>query len=150
MVKLRQALKEREEKFKDQSEKAKEKLKPENKEAFRKVLTMVILNSCVNLMLKIPIVITTMNDLKLLNTLDADTFDLARYPDRRWYQFPYTMKYFCSWDRICEIFESFGNFLYLTSLSLNFLFLRSYDKKFASQIEKKNSSSTNHSTTRNE
>jgi hypothetical protein len=70
LVKLRQALKEREEKFKEQSEAKREKLKKDNKESFRKVVKMVILYSLINLVLKLPILITSLNDLRLLSRLE--------------------------------------------------------------------------------
>ena len=131
--KLREAMREREEKVKDQIEAAREKVKKENDESFRRVIFMVVLSSLVNFLLKLPIVITSLNDLRYLITtsgwLQFDYFDDYNF------EFSYSFSYFCYTDKICMIFFQFGNFLFLISLSVNFFFLKRFDKNFYSAYE---------------
>jgi hypothetical protein len=131
LVKLKQVMREKEEKFNDQIDQVKEKIKRENQESEKRVLNMIILNSIVNVTLKVPITITSLNDVRLLFNIRI-IFDTPESGFRQWYSFPYTMNYFCSYDRICEIFKSFGNFLYLIALSLGFFFFKYFDKRFDS------------------
>ena len=140
--KLKEAIKEREEKFKEQSDQAKEKLKKENEESMRRVIYMVIISSLLNFLLKLPIVITSLNDLRVLITSSFKAFSESssflydqNYDNTFLLKFPYSMNYFCFMDKICMMFESFGSFLFLISLSVNFYFLRKFDKHFQSAYE---------------
>jgi hypothetical protein len=72
--KLKEVMKDREEKFKDQSEQMREKLNKENKESMRRVIYMVIISSLLNFLLKLPIVITSLNDLRVLITSGYKTY----------------------------------------------------------------------------
>lgn len=133
--KFREVNKERESKFKDQSELIKEKIKRENDESFRRVLFMVILSSVLNVLLKLPIVITSLNDLRLFIVSKFVTWKFAYFDDISALKFPYTMNSFCFLDKICRIFESFGEFLLLMSLSINFFVIKQFDKKFQAAFD---------------
>jgi hypothetical protein len=133
--KIRKTIKEKEIKYKTiylliDSQYSK-KLK-ENQETIRKVLTMVILSAFVSLISKIPISITSLNDLRLLinNPLDHLEIHSVRL-GREFFKFPYSMKTICYYDETCLIFESFGNFLFLISLGINIFFFKRFDKKFS-------------------
>lgn len=131
VVKLYQVLREKEEeKAKQVNEKALEKSKQENDESKRRVIFMVILNSMVNFLSRIPSTLTSLNDLRVYFSMPSiywfDT--LQAY---NWFGFPgFSMEFFCSWDKSCVVFQSFGNLLYLISLSLNLFFLKTFDKNF--------------------
>ena len=139
--KLKIVLKEREEKFKEQSEQVKETLKKENDESMRRVINMVVISSLLNLSLKLPIVITSLNDLRILISSQYRSFSISttfayqfseNYETSNSFKFQNSMNYLCFLNKICEIFESFGNFLFLISLSVNFFFLKKFDKRFQS------------------
>ena len=127
--KIRKTIKEKEFKYKIiliESQYTK-KIK-ENKEAIRKVLTMVILSALVSFICKIPISITSLNDLRLL--INTPFYDLDFDSGRELFKFPYTMETICYFDEICLVFESFGNFLFFISLGINLFFFYKFDKKF--------------------
>ena len=140
--KLKEVMKDREETFKDQSEQVREKLNKENKESMRRVIYMVIISSLLNFLLKLPIVITSLNDLRVLTTSSYKAFSKSAaflydqdYGGTLSFKFPYSMNYLCFLDKLCTVFESFGNCLFLISLSVNFVFLRKFDKRFQSAYE---------------
>jgi len=135
VVKFRRVISERENKLKNMNANLKEKLHKENEESVRRVIKMVILNSTVNIFCKIPMTITSLNDLRLM-IQRGDFKNIQPYFEYlHWFTFSYNMKYICSSDRICEIFQSFGNLLYLISLSLSIVFLKSFDKKFQNAFQ---------------
>ena len=131
IFKFRKVLNEKLEKHKEHDKKVQERVKKENKESMRRVIQMVVLNSTVNVLFKLPVIITTLHDFRLLleNNLTVEYYNILAA--KRWYSFPYSMKYFCSEERSCEIFENFGNSLFLSSLGVNFFFLKHFDKNFS-------------------
>ena len=124
--KLSQIMREKEEKFKDQSEQQRAKLKAENETKARNVRFMILLSLITNFVLKIPITITTFNDLRLMIRNSHEENFFSEY----WFTFPYSMRYFCHLDKICGVFQSFGNCLFLLSLTISFFFLKKYDNNF--------------------
>ena len=131
--KIRNTIKEKEVKFKTiylliDSQYTK-KLK-ENRKSIRKVLKMVIFYSFVSLVCKIPISITSLNDLRLLIINPFNNLEINYNRGRELFKFPYSMNSICYLDEICLIFESFGNFLYFISLGVNIFFFCCFDKKF--------------------
>ena len=131
--KIRKTIKEKEVKYKTIylliDNQYSKKLK-ENQETIRKVLTMVILSALVNLILKIPISITSLNDLRLMINTPFHQLFSGFMSVRELFKFPYDMRTICYFDEICLIFESFGNFLFLISLAINIFFYYKFDKKF--------------------
>ena len=131
--KIRKTIKEKEVKYKTiylliDSQYSK-KMK-ENQETIRNVLKMVILTALVSLICKIPISITSLNDLRIMiNTPFEQLYNDFR-SGRELFKFPYDMRTICYFDEICLIFESFGNFLFLISLGINIFFYYKFDKKF--------------------
>ena len=131
MIRMRAVLKEKMNKFKNlQDHKLREKKQNESDEAMRKVTLMVILNALVNFAFKIPISITSLNDLRLLISTQFDQLGIAGLEGRDLFKFPYTMKDICYLDEICWIFNNFGNFLFIVSLTINIFFYLKFDKKF--------------------
>ena len=131
LVRMRTVLNEKMEKLKNlQDEKLKEKKLNESDEAMRKLTLMVILNAFVNFAFKVPISITSLNDLRLLITTQFDRLRVQGEDGRELFKFPYTMKNICYLDEICSIFNNFGNFLFIISLSINLFFYLKFDKKF--------------------
>ena len=113
-------------------QKLREKKQRENDEAMRKVTVMVVSNALVNLAFKMPNSITSLNDLRLLISTPFDQLGLglSTASARELFKFPYTMENICYLDEICSIFNNFGNFLFIISLSINILFYLKFDKKF--------------------
>ena len=113
---------------------ANEKKKKENDEAVRRVTQMVVLNAIVNVLCKAPSVIISLNDLRLLIVTQFEKLQLGIDFERPVFEFPYTMKHVCYIEDICVLFQNFGNFLFLISLSTNFFFYYKFDKKFKVQF----------------
>ena len=114
----------------DQIQSSRDKLKKENETAYKKLVKFVILNSLANVCLKIPICITSLNDLRvIIFRFDFSLFETVHLETNS-FVFPYTMGYVCELTKVCQVFKKFGHFLFLVSLSLNFLFLKHFDKNF--------------------
>lgn len=64
--KMRLTMKEREEKINDQIQQTKDKLKNENAKTFGELLKLVILNSLMNIIFKMPSCFTSLNDFRLI------------------------------------------------------------------------------------
>lgn len=130
---LFKVINEREEKFNNDhlltSQSAREKFYKENEEAKRRTIKMVIFNSLINFV-KIPLAITTLNDLRIFI---LHPYSKKNYNDTThlfWKTLSISMSDFCSLEKSCLLFQRFGNFLYLISLSLNFFFFKYFDKNF--------------------
>ena len=131
LIRMRTVLKEKMAKFKNlQDQKLKEKKQNESDEAMRKVTVMVILNALVNFTLKVPISITSFNDLRLIITIPFDRLKSDVRFSRQLFKFPYKMDAICYSDETCWIFNNFGNFLFIISLTINIFFYLKFDKKF--------------------
>jgi hypothetical protein len=135
IFKLRRVLIEKEEKSKCLDKLSQEKMKQESAESMRRVILMVILNSLIHFLSKIPLTITSLNDLRL--QISRTYFDVSYGTLRtyHWFTFPYSMRYFCALDKICLLFRKFGNFLYLISISINLFFLKKFDKNFQEKFK---------------
>ena len=131
LTRMRAVLKEKMDKFKNlQDQKLREKKQNESDEAMRKITMMVIFNTLVNFVLKIPISMTSLNDLRLLITIPYKSLKNNVQFGRQLFKFPYTMEDICYLDEICWIFNNFGNFLFIISLTINIFFYLKFDKKF--------------------
>ena len=133
ILKLKQTLNERFEKFKEYSTiDQQNKKKTENQTVLDNAISMVILNTSLNLLLKLP----------------TSSYSLIYlfYNIYRQYKVPYVsenrhlerfFKRFCIEGNFCEMILKLSDFLYLLSISLQFVFYKHYDKKLNSAIKKK-------------
>lgn len=106
-----------------------EKKTNEINEVIQNVTRMIILNACINFVCKLPSSIS-LNDLRLLIATPFSQTEFER--GQNLFKFLYMMSSFCFVDLACLVFQSFGNFLFMISLSLGFFFYYSFDKKFKS------------------
>lgn len=134
LMKIREVTREKAEKFKDQSEKVREKLEKENAKSVREVVNLVVMNSLVNLAFKVPICITTMNDLRITIFKYSLVSNIGYDVVKDVYSFPYTMKFYCFLDKSCELFKSFGDLLLLASVLNSFFFMRRFDRNFKNSL----------------
>lgn len=131
---MRKVIREKEAKFHQSNGQQQEaKSKKQNEEAMKKVIRMVITYSVVSLVLKTPITVTSMNDMNILLSTHIAR-NLYYHRITRWHSFSYRFSHICYMDRICEIFEKYGNLFFLISLSLNYFFLKRFDRKFRTGI----------------
>lgn len=131
VVRLKQTLAEKEAKLASSlSEKAMEKKIEEDAGKIRRVVKMVVLNLLVNFLFKVPAAITSLNDLRIVTSSDILKTNMLTPNVRTFFTFDYSMRYVCSLDNICKLFQNFVNFLFLISLSLNILFFYYFDSKF--------------------
>lgn len=130
LKKVRRVMQEKEEKMSEQIQARRDKLKKENEESFNQLIKFVVFNSLINIGLKIPNCITSLNDFRLIvaKWLLYLSNQMTIYSDPL--LFPYTMGYLCTAAKVCEIFQLFGHFLYIISLSTNFFFLKRFDRNF--------------------
>ena len=121
--------------MRDQIRSMRVKLKRENRESFRKLVKLVVCNSLCGVLLKLPNCIMSLNDLRILFT----DFNTGRFFDSTFWTsyfiFPYSMGYLCAIAKVCLVFQTFGHFLYLVSVSTNLFFLKKFDKNFTLAFE---------------
>lgn len=125
------------------NEREKEKRKKSYEESKRNALVMVVINSLVNVFAKIPLAVTSLNDLRLqVATPRPQTLFMDSQTEINWYHqsFFFSFKYFCSLQKTCLVFNKFGNLFYLVSLSFNFEMLKRFDSNFALAYQLKFSS----------
>lgn len=146
LQKLRQVMREKEARTSEMmaaNEKGLERVRQENEKHLREVIKLVVLNSFANISLKMPISITSLNDLRIL-IFNVNFFskikDMLAVDSLT---FPYSMRYFCYLEKVCQVFKRFGHVLFIVSMSLNFLFLKRFDKNFQLAIETNNSTKKN-------
>lgn len=126
---VRDVMREKEAKMSGQIEATREKVKKENDDSFELLTKFVALNSATNIALKIPSCVTSLNDFRLMFSFDFGYYKTEIISTNP-FVFPYTMDYICVLARVCKLFGSFGHFLLLVSLSMNFFFLKSFDRNF--------------------
>lgn len=133
--KLRQVIQEKENKMKEmkKGEKELEKASRENEESKRRTLFMVILSSILNFVCKVPLMITSFNDLRIMirkpyakNPSFVDSSFRSLNP----FKTSLTFEFFCSTEKSCLIFQNLGNFLFIFSLCINLHFFKHFDKNF--------------------
>ena len=139
IIKLRQTLNERFEKFKEYSTTAQqEKKKTDNETVLDNAISMVILNTILNLLLKLPASFCSLIYLWYSIYLQQNipltwgNFILERFFKR----------YFID-ANLSGFIQKLSDFLYLLSISLQFFFYKHYDKKLNSAIKKKFGSKKN-------
>lgn len=129
--KMRKVLKEKEEKMKEMKSQGFEKAQKESQESRQRLVSMVIFSSVFNFLTKVPSMITSINDLRLLILKpDGQLTRLIQFflfnPNPTFLSF----RFFCSTKRSCLIFRKFANCLFLISLSSPLFFLKRFDKNF--------------------
>lgn len=134
ICKLNRVLREKEEKLKKMTNNTNEieKQAKENEQSKRRALFMVIFSSIFNLISKVPSMVASFNDVRILiispymkNSLqDSLVFNYNSF------RTSLSLEYFCSSDRSCLFFQNFGNSLFLISLASILFFLRAFDKNF--------------------
>lgn len=127
--KLRRVLNEKEIKIKEMKMQGLDKVVKENKESKRRVVSMVVFSSLFNFFTKVPSMITSLNDLRLLVARPATS------KESFWFMFDavytnFSFLFFCSNEKSCLIFQKFGNCLFLISLCSTLHFLKHFDKNF--------------------
>lgn len=109
-----------------------EKLLKTNEESKRRVVIMIICNSTLNFALKIPYAIPSLNEFRILiHSLNlVDQAPMAAKITLNIFSSPFDFKFFCLSEKSCVLFQSFGNWLYLASLSTSLFFLKKFDMNF--------------------
>lgn len=153
--KLIRVLREKEEKMSEmkRGDKEIEELSKENEESKRRAVFMVVLNSTLNFLTRLPLMLTSVNDLRLLVRKPYRQVEDSNYLNsldefNPWF----TFKFYCSSVKSCLVFQSFGNCLFLFSLSTVIFFLKNFDKNFMKAYQTFfawNSSSENNQDKRN-
>lgn len=131
VVKLKQFIAEKEEKMENvlrENEKALEKSRKENEASKRRAVLMVVMNVCVNLLCKLPLSLSSLNDLRLHISLSQDINSFLSVSD--WFDSSYWTQFFCPASRFCLLLQNLANFLYLVSMSLMVIFLKVFDLNF--------------------
>lgn len=140
--KLRQVIREKEAKMREmkKSEKEMANAAKENEEAKRRALFMVLANSGANFGTKVPLIITSLNDLRILIQRPYAKIESAiqmqffsSYIDR--FSADFSFSFFCSSVKGCLLFQGFGNCLFLLSLSMHLVFLKKFDKNFKTSYD---------------
>lgn len=125
VVKLRQTLNEKWEKSKAYSSKDQiEKKKLENENVINKVTLMVILNTAIGVLFKMPSLIYSIIGF-YYSIYRLDQSVLFSHPD-----FGRFFIRFCSDAYFCRMFLHLANLLYMISISTQFIFFIHFDKKF--------------------
>ena len=113
------------------SEKEMDKASRENEESKRRAVIMVVCNSTLNFCLKIPILIPALNDFRILVNAFSLPYRFQQIPNFLiLFDSPLKFKYYCVTEKSCQIFQAFGNCLFLVSLSTILFFLKHFDMNF--------------------
>ena len=139
IIKLKQTLNERFEKFKEYSTTAQqEKKKTEKENVLDNAISMVILNTTLNLLLKLPASLYSLIYLWYSYYLQHNIpFVWENFTLERFFKL-----YFID-ANLSGLLIKLSQFLYLLSISLQFVFYKHYDKKLNSAIKKKFGSENN-------
>ena len=133
IVKLRQTLNEKFENFKAfSSTSQQEKKKTDNENVLDNAISMVILNTSLNLFFKLPATLYSLIYLCYSIYLHYNVpFVWESFVFERFF------KLVCINANFCDMLQNLSDFLYLLSISLQFVFYKHYDKKLNSAIKKK-------------
>ena len=139
IIKLKQTLNERLENFKSYSTIAQqEKKKTDNENVMDNAISMVILNTSLNLLLKLPESLYSL--IYLWYGIYLHYNDPFVWENRVLERF---FKLVCLTSQFCGMLQRLSDFLYLLSISLQFFFYKHYDKKLNSAIKKRFTSKKN-------
>ena len=132
VVKLKQTLNERLENFNACSTTAQqEKKKTDNESVLNNAISMVIFNTTLNLLLKLPSALYSM--IYLYYGIYRQYIAYLSRENRIWGRF---YKRICIDAYFCSMLLKLSNFLFLLSISLQFFFYKHYDKNLNSAIKK--------------
>lgn len=108
-----------------------EKALNETEDSKRRAIIMVIANSIFNLVTKVPLIITSLNDLRLIALENPDQKNVYKGSYfMLFFRTTFSLRVFCSLERSCLLFQSFSNFLFILSSSLVLFYLKSFDMNF--------------------
>ena len=128
IVKLQQTLKERLEKAKEYSTKAQlETKEKESENAFSNARSMVICNTSLNLILKLP---SSLYSLFYLYFHFAKSYMNTAISNSNHLLSKYIFFDVCIDAHVCEMFIKLSDFLYLLCISIQLFFYKHFDKKF--------------------
>lgn len=135
---LWQVMRERVNKMKEMKRSVKEieNVSKENEESKRRAIFMVIINSTLNFCTKIPLMIMSVNDLRILiqrpffELENEDPLTIKIFNNYEKFETAYSFKYFCWTQHSCQVIQSFGNCLFLFSTTTVLFFLKHFDKNF--------------------
>ena len=130
--KLRETLNEKLEKSKEYSTKEQnDKRKSENESVINNAIFMVILNTVVGILLKLPTCIYSL----IFMYYNIYKINYLNY----WIHagFGRFFKYVCLDSSFCDAISVIANFLYLLYISIQFFFYKRFDKKFKNSFEKR-------------
>ena len=138
VIKLRKTLNERLEKSKEFSTKEQQKKKEtENEAVLNNAISMVILNTVVGVVLKIPTCIYSLIFMySFINKSKNSQIDFSNRSDS-------FILNVCSRSYFCEMFFTLADFLYLLYISIQFFFYKRFDKKFKAAFERNFSTKNN-------
>lgn len=132
---VRAVMLEKEKKMSDQIRATRDKLRKENRSSFRTMVKYVLWNSLISVVLKIPNSITSLNDFRiLLFSFNIPVLTESQFSSNP-FAFPYTLGSLCVLTKVCEVFQTFGHFLFLVSLSINFFIIKRFDHNFKAAFE---------------
>lgn len=125
--KMRRVIREKEEKLKEMKPEGLERTLKQNKESKRRLVFMVAFSSVFNIVTKLPSMITSLNDVRLVFIKLSESI--------AWFVFDSTattlsFRFFCSNQKTCMVFQRFGSCLFLLSLCSTLHFLKRFDKNF--------------------
>ena len=132
LKKLRQAIGEKEEKMREMKRAGElEKALKETEDSKKRAINMVIFNSVFNLVTKVPSMVTSLNDLRLLTLeIPNSNFDSENIYRFNPLEISFKLRMYCSFERGCLLFQSFCNLLFLLSSAFVLFFLKSFDMNF--------------------
>lgn len=134
--KLNRVLREKEEKMKEMLKnrcvKDTSNADGKNDDSKRRVFFMVVFSSLFNLVTKVPSMIVSLNDLRIL--VIKPVKDMSRESDIIFEFDPlpksFSFRFLCSMEKSCVIFQNFGNCLFVFSTCSVLFFLKRFDNNF--------------------
>lgn len=110
----------------------KQKISKENEESKRRAIFMVVFSSVFNFATKIPSLVTSLNDVRLLilNPFVKNAVFSELFFGYNPFVSNLTFRFFCMKEKSCLVFQNFGNCLFLVSLCSVVYFLKNFDNNF--------------------
>ena len=138
VIKLRKTLNERMEKSKEYSTKEQQKKKEtENESVLNNAISMVIFNTVVGVLLKLPTCIYSL--IFMYSFIHRSKNLIVDFSNRS----EFFIRNVCSRSYFCEMFFTLADFLYLLYISIQFFFYKRFDKKFKAAFERNFSTKNN-------
>lgn len=137
LARIRKACAEKETRLADQSDVCRLRVRQANQKSIRDVIKLIVASTLVNFVLKTIGCVLSLNDFRIFVSNFGMLRTMRFSAVKDWSSFPYSMRYFCHLAKSCEVVRSLGDFLFLVSLSTNFLFMRKFDRNFKAAFEAK-------------